>query len=75
MSSQAIYLSMSILSLCGLTGMGVAVGSGVGLMAMELEKEEARLNQAPSSASPTAASPLEKSVFQSAFRGFASSAL
>jgi len=33
-SSTAMYASLSILSLCALTGTGVAIGSGVGMMSM-----------------------------------------
>ena len=42
-SSTAMYASLSILSLCALTGTGVAIGSGVGMMSMaalEAEKKD-----------------------------------
>lgn len=67
-TDQAVYLSMGLLSLVGLTGMGVAVGSGVAMMSMS---EEAKVNQAPST-TPTAASVVEKRAF---VRGFAASRL
>ena len=38
-----MYASLSILSLCALTGTGVAIGSGVGMMSMaalEAEKKD-----------------------------------
>merc|ERR1712167_199413 len=55
LSDQAIYVSMGLLSLAGLTGMGVAVGSGVAMMSMA---ETAKVNQAPTTSSPS--SPKEK---------------
>ena len=42
-SSTAMYASLSILSLCALTGTGVAIGSSVGMMSMaalEAEKKD-----------------------------------
>ncbi|KAK3271811.1 hypothetical protein CYMTET_19863 [Cymbomonas tetramitiformis] len=50
MSSQAVYLSLSLLSLVSLAGAGVAVGSGVAMMSMDA---------AQTKAAPTAASPKE----------------
>ena len=39
-SSTAMYASLSILSLCALTGTGVAIGSGVGMMSMAALEEK-----------------------------------
>merc|ERR1712167_404991 len=69
LSEQAIYLSMGLLSLAGLTGMGVAVGSGVAMMSMA---EEAKVNQAPAAAPKAAASSVKEPTF---LRGFAASSL
>ena len=44
-SSTAMYASLSILSLCALAGTGVAIGSGVGMMSMELLALEAEKKQ------------------------------
>lgn len=52
--SQYVSLSMSLIGLCSLAGVGVAVGSGVGMMAMQAAEEEERLNKI------SAASVLEK---------------
>mmetsp|Transcript_982 Transcript_982/g.3172 ORF Transcript_982/g.3172 Transcript_982/m.3172 type:complete len:94 (+) Transcript_982:2-283(+) len=41
MSSQAVYLSMSLLGLTSLVGAGVAVGSGVAMMSMQMGQEAA----------------------------------
>ena len=68
MSSQAIYMSLSILSLTGLVGAGMAVGSGVALMAME---EEVKV---PAGGSSVAHSVKEGRSVRVAFaRGFAAS--
>ena len=40
--SQYVSLSMSLIGLCSLAGVGVAVGSGVGMMAMQAAEEEER---------------------------------
>ena len=37
-----MYVSLSIISLVALTGAGVAVGSGVGMMAMQMDAEAAK---------------------------------
>ncbi|KAK3286751.1 hypothetical protein CYMTET_5710 [Cymbomonas tetramitiformis] len=51
MSSQAVYVSLSLLSLVCLTGAGVAVGTGVAMMSMDTAKD--------TKAAPAAASPKE----------------
>ena len=71
MSSQAVYLSLGLLSMTGLAGMGVAVGSGVAMMSMAAE-EEAKANQSPKG---VANSPVEKTVVPKFVRGFAASSL
>ena len=35
-STQSVYVSMSILALTGLVGTGVAIGSGVSMMTMQM---------------------------------------
>ncbi|KAG7667643.1 hypothetical protein NADE_002721 [Nannochloris sp. 'desiccata'] len=62
--NQAVYVSLSILSLVGLVGAGVAVGSGVGMMAMAA-------GQAEQDAKVVAHQPIERKVMVS--RGFAAS--
>ncbi len=53
--SQYVSVSLSLLGLVGLTGAGVAVGSGIGLMSLEMaSKADAE------STSFAAASPVEK---------------
>ena len=52
--SQYVSLSMSLIGLCSLAGVGVAVGSGVGMMAMQAAEEEAKMSKV------TAASVLEQ---------------
>jgi len=70
MSSQAVYLSLGLLSMTGLAGMGIAVGSGVAMMTMA--EEEAKANQSPKG---VANSPVEKTVVPKFVRGFAASSL
>ena len=60
-STQNVYTALSLISLGGLVGMGVAVGSGVSMMAMAMAEEEAKM---------VAPSVVEK---PSASRGFAAS--
>jgi len=64
-SVTAVYTSLSLISLCALVGAGVAVGSGVGMMAMQMEEIEQKGKVA-------AASPKETS-FRPTTRGFAAS--
>ena len=52
--SQYVSVSLSLLGLVGLTGAGVAVGSGIGLMSLEMANSEV------DSTSFAAASPVEK---------------
>lgn len=52
--SQYVSVSLSLLGLVGLTGAGVAVGSGIGLMSLEAMNSQDAVN------SVTAASPVEK---------------
>jgi len=42
-SPQNVYTALSLISLGGLVGMGVAVGSGVSMMAMAMAEEEAKM--------------------------------
>lgn len=63
-STTAVYTSLSIISLCGLVGMGVAVGSGVSMMAMAMAEEEQKQKMV--------ASPAETSI-RPVSRGFAAS--
>ena len=42
-SPQNVYTALSIISLVGLIGMGVAVGSGVSMMAMAMAEEEQKM--------------------------------
>ena len=60
-SPQNVYTALSLIALGGLVGMGVAVGSGVSMMAMAMAEEEAKM---------VAPSVVEK---PSASRGFAAS--
>lgn len=60
-SPQNVYTALSLISLGGLVGMGVAVGSGVSMMAMAMAEEEAKM---------VAPSVVEKPT---ASRGFAAS--
>ena len=62
-------LPRSILSLIGLTGAGVAVGSGVAMMSMQMEQEAAK---AASAAAPAVAHSA-KEARRPAARGFAAS--
>tara|TARA_B100000003_G_scaffold169850_1_gene157004 strand:+ start:85 stop:291 length:207 start_codon:yes stop_codon:yes gene_type:complete len=39
-STQSVYVSMSILALTGLVGTGVAIGSGVSMMTMQMADAE-----------------------------------
>jgi hypothetical protein len=69
-SSTAMYASLSILSLCALTGTGVAIGSGVGMMSMAAL--EADKKQTVSAHSVKEKSWVEsKQVSGSSARGFA----
>jgi len=43
--SQYVSLSLSLIGLCSLAGVGVAVGSGVGMMAMQAAEEEERMSK------------------------------
>jgi len=63
-SVTAMYTSLSLISLCGLVGMGVAVGSGVSMMAIQMDAEEQAAK-----GKVTVASPKEVSFRLS--RGFA----
>ncbi|KDD73361.1 hypothetical protein H632_c2256p0, partial [Helicosporidium sp. ATCC 50920] len=38
--NQYVYVSLSLIGLCGIVGAGVAVGSGVGMMAMQMQDAE-----------------------------------
>ena len=49
--SQYVSLSLSLIGLCSLAGVGVAVGSGVGMMAMQAAEEEERMKGNVSAAS------------------------
>jgi hypothetical protein len=53
--SQYVSVSLSLLGLVGLTGAGVAVGSGIGLMSLEMAN-----NVESDSTAFAAASPVEK---------------
>ncbi|CAL6299253.1 unnamed protein product [Bathycoccus prasinos] len=71
-SSTAMYASLSILSLCALAGTGVAIGSGVGMMSMELLALEAEKKQTVAAHSVKEQSWVEsKQVSGSSARGFA----
>lgn len=71
-SSTAMYASLSILSLCALAGTGVAIGSGVGMMSMELLALEAEKKQTVAAHSVKEKSWVEsKQVSGSSARGFA----
>jgi|TARA_B100001540_G_scaffold270523_1_gene253776 hypothetical protein len=48
-SPQSVYTSLSIISLGGLIGMGVAVGSGVSMMSMAMIEEEQKNKMVASS--------------------------
>jgi len=62
--TQSIYASLSILALTGLVGTGVAIGSGVSMMAMQMAEEEKK--------SAVVASAKE-TTYRPASRGFAAS--
>ena len=72
-SSTAMYASLSILSLCALAGTGVAIGSGVGMMSMELLALEAEKKQTVAAHSVKEQSWVESKQVSgsSAQRGFA----
>lgn len=65
MLSQPVTVSLGLLSLVSLAGVGVAVGSGVGMLASAMIEEEAKKT------ATVAHQPLEKKVTIS--RGFAAS--
>ena len=69
MSSNAIYTSLSLISLVSLVGAGVAVGSGVGMMTLAMAEEEKHKQAAP----VMAHQPLEPRVVSLARRTAASS--
>ena len=48
-SPPSVYTSLSIISLGGLIGMGVAVGSGVSMMSMAMIEEEQKNKMVASS--------------------------
>lgn len=48
-STQSVYAALSIISLGGLIGMGVAVGSGVSMMSMAMIEEEQKNKMVASS--------------------------
>ncbi len=48
-SPQSVYTSLSIISLGGLIGMGVAVGSGVSMMSVAMIEEEQKNKMVASS--------------------------
>jgi hypothetical protein len=64
-SSQAVYVSMSILALTGLVGTGVAIGSGVSMMTMSMAEEEAKKTAVVAS--------VKESSARGVSRGFAAS--
>jgi hypothetical protein len=71
-SSTAMYASLSILSLCALTGTGVAIGSGVGMMSMAaLEAEKKQTNVAAHSVKEKSWVESKQVSGSSAQRGFA----
>lgn len=63
-SVTSVYTSLSLISLAALVGTGVAIGSGVSMMAVQMANEE-------SAAKTTIASPKEPSFRMT--RGFAAS--
>lgn len=65
--NQAVYVSLSLIGLVGIVGAGVAVGSGVGMMTMQLAAAEQQAE-----AKAVAHTPVETKVVVS--RGFAASA-
>lgn len=62
--TQSVYVSLSILALTGLVGTGVAIGSGVSMMAMQMAEEEKK--------SAVVAS-VKETTYRPASRGFAAS--
>ena len=65
-STQSVYAALSIISLGGLIGMGVAVGSGVSMMSMAMLEEEQK--------NKMVANPLRRAVSRPISQGFAASA-
>ena len=64
-STQSVYVSMSILALTGLVGTGVAIGSGVSMMTMQMADAETQQK--------TAVAASVKETATRAPRGFAAS--
>ena len=64
-STQSVYVSMSILALTGLVGTGVAIGSGVSMMTMQMADAETQQK--------TAVAASVKETATRALRGFAAS--
>jgi len=62
--TQSVYVSLSILALTGLVGTGVAIGSGVSMMATQMAAEEKK--------SAVVAS-VKETTYRPASRGFAAS--
>jgi len=62
--TQSVYVSLSILALTGLVGTGVAIGSGVSMMATQMAEEEKK--------SAVVAS-VKETTYRPASRGFAAS--
>ena len=57
---QYVSVSLSLLGLCGIVGAGVAIGSGVGMMALNVaQQEEDKANTMQETKMAAAHSPLE----------------
>lgn len=65
--NQSVYVSLSLIGLVGIVGAGVAVGSGVGMMTMQLAAAEQQ-----EQAKAVAHTPVERKITVS--KGFAASA-
>lgn len=58
---QYVSVSLSLLGLCGIVGAGVAIGSGVGMMALQVaEQEQQNEGQQKNAAVVAAHSPVEQ---------------
>ncbi len=65
-STQSVYVSMSILALTGLVGTGVAIGSGVSMMTMQMADAETQQKTA-------VAASVKETATRAPARGFAAS--
>ena len=62
MLSQNVSVALSLLGLCSIVGAGVAVGSGVGMMALAAAEQQQQHPGSSSSAAPAAAHSVRERV-------------